>query len=262
MRAIPLAAAMLGATLLAGTAQADEPEFDWTGGYVGGHAGLSWGQNRFYDVIGGQDTGEFSSSGYLGGIQGGYNWQIDQWVFGGEAEGSASHLRNGQFGNACGLNQFGVPSFGFTGSCCFSQLGTTVFCGPASPGFGLGGLGFGFGGGFGARVEALGLFSGRVGYSVDRTLLFGKGGAALAHVKYVVNVPGVVSETPTAQRLGWIIGAGVEHALTEHWSIKAEYNYIDLGTDRVDVTSASGVTFSQDQSLQMQVAKIGLNYRF
>ncbi len=252
-----LAAAAAAALLAAQAAHGEEAEFDWTGGYVGGHAGLSWGQNRFYDAIGGQDTGEFSSSGYLGGIQGGYNWQIDQWVFGGEAEGSASHLRNGQFGNACGFNQFGGFGFGSTGSCCFSQFGTNVFCGAPS-GFGFGG----FGGGFGARVEALGLFSGRVGYSVDRTLLFGKGGAALAHVKYVVNVPGVVSETPTAQRLGWIIGAGVEHALTEHWSIKAEYNYIDLGTDRVDVTSASGVTFSQDQSLQIQVAKIGFNYRF
>jgi outer membrane immunogenic protein len=247
-----IAVATVAGATNAGAARADDG-FDWTGFYLGGHFGLSWGQNNFQDTIGNIEAADFSASGYLGGLQAGYNWQIDSWILGGEVEGSAAHLRNGVFGNFCG-GGFGFGGFGFGGL-----------------GFGFGGLGgfnpfgcggFGFGGFVGARVEALGLVTGRAGYTLDRTLLFGKGGLAVAHETYVVNVPGVVSEKPSGQRIGWVVGAGVEHSLTSSWSIKAEYNYIDLGTDRIDVVAASGAAFSFDHAQHIQVAKIGFNYRF
>ncbi len=97
---------------------------------------------------------------------------------------------------------------------------------------------------------------------MDRTLFFVKGGAAVAHDKYVVNVPGVLSATPTSTRWGWIVGGGIEYALTAHWSIKVEYDYIDLGTERLNFVSPGGVVFTFDQIQQVQLAKGGINYRF
>ena len=92
--------------------------------------------------------------------------------------------------------------------------------------------------------------------------MYAKAGAALAHEKYVVNIPGVLSVTPTDTRLGWVIGAGVEYGLTADWSVKIEYDYIDLGTERLNIASPGGATFVFDQSQQVQLVKGGINYRF
>lgn len=220
------------------------PIYNWSGFYVGAHAGASWADNKFSDVIGGIDVAKFQAHGYLIGGQFGYNWQTGSWILGTEFEGSYSHLRRGVgFG-------FG---FGGFGGCGFGGFG----------GFGGCGFGGGFGGQFGARVQALGLLSGRFGYAWDRTLVYVKAGVALAHEKYVFNIPGVqLSATPTDARLGWLIGAGVEYGLTGNWSVKIEYNYIDLGTERLNVTAPGGGTFIFDQSQQVQLAKLGINYRF
>lgn len=226
--------------------------YNWSGGYVGVHAGAGWADNRFYDTIGGADIGRFTAQGYFGGGQVGYNWQRERWVLGVEAEGSAAHLRRGQFGNFCGFGNFGgifIPGCGG-----FGGFGGGIF-GGCAPFVGCGGT-------FGARVEALGLFTARAGYTWDRTLLYVKAGGAVARETYVIDVPGVLSITPTDTRFGWVVGAGVEYGITANWSAKVEYNYVDLGTKRFDLTSAGGIRFVVDHSQQLHLAKAGINYRF
>lgn len=222
-----------------------KPIYNWTGFYIGGHAGAAWADHKFHDVVGAIDVAEFRAQGYLGGGQIGYNWQTGSWVFGAELEGSFAHLRRGVgFGRG----------FGGLGG-CFTQFGIN------SCGFG-GGFGSQFGGQFGAQVEALGLLSGRLGYAWDRTLLYVKGGGALAREKYIFRIPSAtLSLTPTDTRYGWFVGAGVEYALTTNWTIKVEYNYIDFGTERLAPASA-GVGFLFDQSQQVQLVKGGFNYKF
>ena len=58
--------------------------YNWTGLYVGVHAGGGWADLGF------GDTG----SGFIGGGQVGYNYQINQWVFGLEADVSGSGIKN------------------------------------------------------------------------------------------------------------------------------------------------------------------------
>src|SRR6266849_1215716 len=61
------------------------PYYIWTGFYVGVHAGGGWAD------LGVGDTG----SGFIGGGQVGYNYQINpQWVLGVEAEISGSGIKN------------------------------------------------------------------------------------------------------------------------------------------------------------------------
>ena len=51
--------------------------FNWTGAYAGANVGYQWG---------GVTNNPTNPSGVAGGLQGGYNWQTGQFVFGGEAD--------------------------------------------------------------------------------------------------------------------------------------------------------------------------------
>jgi opacity protein-like surface antigen len=69
---------------------------------------------------------------------------------------------------------------------------------------------------------------------------------------------------------GVLIGVGFEYALTDNWTTKFEYDYIDYGNKIVNFaeTICSGLegcftrTFSQTVKERKQIAKIGVNYRF
>jgi outer membrane immunogenic protein len=62
-------------------------------------------------------------------------------------------------------------------------------------------------------------------------------------------------------------GGGVEFALTQNWSAKAEYNFIDFGNDQVLRGSVPpllppGIIVDSDSDNQMHAIKVGVNYRF
>src|ERR1700688_4531245 len=68
--------------------------YDWTGFYIGGNVGYSWGRSStteaFSDSVSGTilaaTSAKFDLNGVIGGGQIGYNWQRDKWVFGLEAD--------------------------------------------------------------------------------------------------------------------------------------------------------------------------------
>ncbi|HET6388852.1 outer membrane protein [Hyphomicrobium sp.] len=68
--------------------------------------------------------------------------------------------------------------------------------------------------------------------------------------------------------LGFVVGGGLEWALTQHWSLKAEYLFLDFGSEdyQLQGTTKPGgnvpyvETFSADQ--QMHIGRAGINYRF
>jgi len=52
------------------------------------------------------------------------------------------------------------------------------------------------------------------------------------------------SGNPNSTRVGWTIGAGVEYALTNTWTIGGEYLYADLGSKTITTTgNAAAATF-------------------
>ena len=57
---------------------------------------------------------------------------------------------------------------------------------------------------------------GRVGYALDRFLVYGTGGAAFGNVR--ANFPN--DPVSSATKAGWTVGAGVEVALARNWSAK------------------------------------------
>jgi outer membrane immunogenic protein len=105
--------------------------------------------------------------------------------------------------------------------------------------------------------------AGRVGFTFDRSLIYAKAGVAWADESFShtggSNTVRFFTGDNTA--IGWLIGAGLEYAMDRNWSVKAEYDYIDFGEERVSLTEPGRTAiFDIDQDVHM--LKIGLNYRF
>ncbi|CAN7739339.1 outer membrane protein [Rhizobium sp. LjRoot258] len=91
----------------------------------------------------------------------------------------------------------------------------------------------------------------RVGYALDRTLLFATAGVAAAGGK--VDVPGLGKKDEIL--IGWTAGGGVEHALTESILVRGEYRYSDFG--KKDFGSSIG-----DFEATQNKVLIGASYKF
>ena len=93
-----------------------------------------------------------------------------------------------------------------------------------------------------------------------------KGGAVWADEQHKLTIPlaGVASET-TGTRSGYIVGAGLEYAFLGNWSARLEYDYMDIGTERLRFSSAALpvlVNFPLDVEQRLHAVKFALNYRF
>jgi outer membrane immunogenic protein len=103
----------------------------------------------------------------------------------------------------------------------------------------------------------VGTFRGRVGYAFDRVLLYATGGGAVANVKASLNALPWASST----ELGWSSGFGVEVAMTDNWTAKAEYIAVGFqqpscGLANCFAAPAVSVKFYES------MARGGVNYKF
>jgi outer membrane immunogenic protein len=207
--------------------------FDWTGFYLGLHAGYSAGRATW---IGFDPDYHLDLGGGLAGGQAGYNLQVGRVVFGAEFD----------------LAWTGI-SEAFSTSVVEPILGATSL-------------------NLTTRTQWLGTAAGRIGFAQDGWLLFGKLGVAVAHQRHAwdQNAPGLL-EIRTSGRhhhVGVLVGAGVEYAVTRNWSVKAEYDFIDLGRESITVVGTAaglinGNVFADPNiRQQMHIGKLGVNYRF
>jgi outer membrane immunogenic protein len=96
----------------------------------------------------------------------------------------------------------------------------------------------------------------RAGFAFDRVLVYATGGGAYVNLKVSGATGGpVLSDKVT--HAAWTGGGGVEVMLSDKWSGKLEYLYLDTGT----VTLNPGGT-PVTGKLRDQIARIGLNYHF
>lgn len=233
---------------------ATAPAFwNWAGLYIGGHVGGGLSTTQFFDPFGAPILGDrVRSPAFLGGGQIGYNWQApnSHWVFGLEADAS---LMGSDGDNTC----FAASSAIVNSTCR-------------------------------VRPQATGTFTGRVGYVFDptgRTMIYGKGGLGWAteKVDMALNTFAVpildaaafaLSNNQTVTLWGGTLGVGVERALTPAWSVKAEYDYVDLGHGHVanlgnlsimplpPFTIGAVAPGTSGVSQNIQEVKLGLNYKW
>jgi outer membrane immunogenic protein len=96
-------------------------------------------------------------------------------------------------------------------------------------------------------VDAMGTVRARLGYTMDRWMVYGTAGLAWAHADGIY--AGNINDR---FHLGWAAGAGIEYLITPRWSAKLEYIYADYGslTDNADTAN-----------LNVSTIKFGVNYR-
>jgi len=209
------------------------PPFTWTSCYAGGNAGGGFGQKNLTDTAGvlSPTTGVASSnldiSGYMLGGQIGCDYQFaSNWAVG--IEGAASG------GDIGGNTTMAVPLVAPGDNATFKD--TTDF---------------------------LASVTGRVGYTWDRWMLYGKGGVGFVNDRYnLADAIGTYDFDGLENRLGWTAGAGVEWALWDDWSVKLEYDYYGFGTRNVTfIEETSQASGPESIKQNIQVIKLGLNFR-
>ncbi len=126
-----------------------------------------------------------------------------------------------------------------------------------------------------AQIDWLATIKGRIGVTADRTLFFVTGGLAVGGVTQETSatlwVDGPDGGTTTMwhgenseTRFGFVVGAGIEQALDDHWIISGSAEYFNLGTAEYDVTSSDNTTIigHQTQVLDGGSVKLGVKYKF
>jgi opacity protein-like surface antigen len=226
----------------------------WDGFYVGVLAGAQIGS-----ALWGYSGGAVSPrvAGILGGAYAGFNWQDGAWVYGIEADFSFTDSKGG---TGCG------------------PLSIQQLAGIVSPLYEMT---------CNTRQSWIATVTPRIGFAWDRALFYAKGGLALTREKFSADCNfgptngvalfnfGIVGQAcgpvnPTSFlsasngfsasgfRAGWTIGYGVQFALNQRWSAKAEADYVAF-EDHV-ITASDGTPLNVGMHLWQ--AKVGLSYRF
>ncbi len=112
---------------------------------------------------------------------------------------------------------------------------------------------------FGTRIPVEGSVRGRVGYAWDRTLFYATGGAAFADIQHSVNGGITPFYSGSTGRVGWTVGGGVEYALTNNWSVRAEYRYSDFGHDTTYIAPAATTVSNH---VTEHAVRVGFSYKF
>ena len=173
---------------------APAPVYSWTGFYVGAEFGGQWGNNSG-SVVDNFTSGSYNTSGVVGGGLVGYNYQINQFVLGVEGDLTGSS-NQGRFSTT---NAFGIAGLNASQNTQY---------------------------GFGAGVR------GRLGYAIDRTLIYATGGWAYETIDQTYNnnlVNNILQQKISTDRSGYTVGGGVEYAFNYNWSARLEYRWTDYG---------------------------------
>jgi len=105
---------------------------------------------------------------------------------------------------------------------------------------------------------------GRIGYAFDRVLVYATGGGAYGNFHTTYNnfpIGGATFDSFNNGHFGWTVGGGVEYAIDNNWSVRAEYRYTDYGrqTDSPVFSDASGFV---SHHIRDNRAQVGFSYKF
>jgi outer membrane immunogenic protein len=211
--------------------------YDWSGFYMGLNAGGASSHECFTitsengSAVNPNSEGCHNATGALAGGQVGYRWQMTNWVFGLEAQGDWANLK----GSAASLTASPLPYANQT------------------------------------KIDAIGLFTGQVGYAWNNVLWYVKGGAAVSDNSYNSsfttngggNTAGTVFNQASDTRWGGAVGTGLEVAFAPNWSVGLEYDHLFMGTSNITFPqSANGAPRSDNIRQGVDMGTVRVNYRF
>lgn len=125
-----------------------------------------------------------------------------------------------------------------------------------------------------SRTDWITSATGRVGYTWDNWMFYGKGGVAGTRDRYAFSATPVAfggmiffpgfNETGADTRFGWTLGSGIEWAFAPAWSARIEFDYYGFGSRTLTLFDAATSTSSGPVSIKQNIEAIrfGINYQF
>lgn len=252
----------------------------WTGFYVGGEVGYGW-SDRSDNWMPNDPVSSFFSTassplllpfagqqplanpyavmrrGVAGGVDAGYNWQVDpRWVLGIEADLNGANFR-GTGGGTSVLSA--TTNINLSTSQAIDWYDTVRgrigwLATPNLMVFATGGLAYGQ-----TRNSATLTFVSPLPGSTGA----GAGGFV---VTCLVNTA-CYSGASMATNAGWTAGGGMEWMFDRHWTAKVEYQFVDLGSQTLLAAAPKALfgavsSFNVNFKDQLNVIRVGMNYRF
>jgi outer membrane immunogenic protein len=229
-----------------------QPLFTWGGFYLGAHAGYVWGkedddQSLSFPATTATPTGsttttestttesttiatstpaadKFDVDGFVAGVHGGYNWQVDRFVFG--VEGDIDYA------DVNGSHDFGYWGGNYAGRLSLDSDWQASL-----------------------RLRA--------GYAFDRLLVYATGGIAFGHAElraHGYDYDNLVrfDNSDSNVHTGWTAGGGIEFAFTDNWIGRIEARYTDFGSKTYDLGDSGKIRSSWEQT----TITAGISYKF
>jgi outer membrane immunogenic protein len=134
-----------------------------------------------------------------------------------------------------------------------------------------------------SSTDIQGSIRGRVGIAWDRALIFATGGVAFGGFNTQYNydgfgaAAGAVHLAPffasfnlSDTHVGWTVGGGIQYAITNDWSVRADYRYTDWGN--INEVLFGGTKFPThfsnffgydgNRRVQENQVQVGFDYKF
>jgi outer membrane immunogenic protein len=233
-------------TVFAAPANAQIPQ-RWNGPYIGVNLGYGSADiggslsllNKSGSAVHGPVDYGIDADGMFGGVQAGFNRRLGNFFVGLEADLQTADLS--------GSSKITVSGFSYDASAAVDWFVT-------------------------ARV--------RGGFATEAMLIYATGGIAFAGADYDAtfkagNKSAHLSDDAT--QTGFVLGAGVEVALSSNWSLKFEYQYLNFGDQSaqgayswttksivncVPITTTHTNTVNASFDTDIHTLRVGLNYAF
>ncbi|UPU01622.1 porin family protein (plasmid) [Bradyrhizobium barranii subsp. apii] len=118
-----------------------------------------------------------------------------------------------------------------------------------------------------AKTDAIGLFTGQLGWAWNSALLYVKGGAAVTSNRLTIfdNTTGIGLVSADSTRWGGTLGVGFEYGFAPNWSIGAEYDHLWMGHANNSFSVADprlAAVLNDRISQDVDMVTVRLNYRF
>ncbi|PPD02532.1 outer membrane protein [Methylocystis rosea] len=209
------------------------PPFSWEGFHIGVSGSYAGGVSSQYSNLYALQPGAFlvfptsnsiGTSGYMVGYQNGYNWVFaNRIVVGYESEYNYANVR--------ATNTSGY----------FTGVGAS------------------------SRLQWFGAERLRFGYAFGRILPYITGGLAYGKVSPYGQQWANGSVFPSSRAVwqaGFTVGAGVEYAVLDNWTVKAEYLFTRMkGASGASIGFPFAYRVTTGNNLDTHIARIGVNYQ-
>lgn len=222
------------------------PVMTWNGAYVGVNLGGGWTNgtvaNGTTSVLNPNTgvvttilpTANNGSLGVVGGVTGGYNYQVSpMFVVGAETDFNGSTIGSGINAN----NYLAVAALDAMSPDTVVQNNV------------------------GKNIQWFGTVRGRVGIVplMPNLMIYGTGGFAYAGIQRV----GGINNNNTTVQTGWTAGGGVEYKFSPAWSTKVEYLYTNVSGNNQNTWFNTGASINNvNNKTDWNTIRAGINYNF